>query len=76
MNEDDYIIRIRLIEVSKDALAPVISSHPSILTGLSESLERRLEQIAAARQARTEAAEPPPPQDAILKKLMRFFSIT
>jgi small-conductance mechanosensitive channel len=67
---------VRLIEVSKEALAPVISSHPSILTGLSECLERRLEQNAAARRAGAEAVEPPPPQDAILKKLMRFFGIS
>jgi len=67
---------VRLVEVSKEALSPVISSHPSILTGMSECLERRLEQIAAARRAGAEAAEPPPPQDAILQKLMRFFGIS
>ena len=67
---------VRLIEVSKEALAPVISSHPSILTGLSDRLERRLEQIAAARRTGAEAVEPLPPQDAILRKLMRFFGIS
>jgi small-conductance mechanosensitive channel len=67
---------VRLIEVPKEALSPVISSHPSILTGLSECLERRLEQIAAARRAGAEAGEPPPPQDAILQKVMRFFGIS
>jgi small-conductance mechanosensitive channel len=67
---------VRLIEVSKEALSPVISSHSSILTGLSEFLERRLEQIAAARRAGVEAGEPTPPQDAILQKLMRFFGIS
>jgi small-conductance mechanosensitive channel len=67
---------VRLIEVSKEELAPVIFSHPSILTGLSESLERRLEQIAAARRARTDEVEPSPPQEAILRKLMRFFGIS
>ena len=67
---------VRLIEVSKEALSPVVSSHPSILTGLSETLERRLEQIAAARRARTGVVKPPPPQDAILRKVMRFFGIS
>jgi CRP-like cAMP-binding protein len=67
---------VRLIEVSKEALSPVISSHPSILTGLSDRLERRLEQIAASRRAGAEAAEGPPPQDAILRKLKRFFGIS
>ena len=66
---------VRLIEVSKEALSPIISSHPSILTGLSDLLERRLEQIAAARRASAEVAEHPPPQDAILHKLRRFFGI-
>ena len=67
---------VRLIEVSKEALSPVISSHPAILTGLSDRLERRLEQIAAARRASAEEAEHPPPQDAILQKLRRFFGIS
>lgn len=67
---------VRLIEVSKEALSPVIASHPSILAGLSECLERRLEQIAAARRAHAGDVEPPPPQDAILQKLMRFFGIS
>jgi small-conductance mechanosensitive channel len=67
---------VRLIEVSKEALSPVISSHPSILTGLSDRLEHRHEQIAAARRAGAEAAEPPPPRDAILRKLKRFFGIS
>jgi CRP-like cAMP-binding protein len=67
---------VRLIEVSKEVLSPVISSHPSILTGLSAFLERRLEQNAAARRAGAEAVEPPPLQDAILQKLMRFFGIS
>jgi len=67
---------VRLIEVSKEALAPVISSHPSILTGLSDLLERRLEKIAAARRASAEAAERPPPHEAILRKLRRFFGIS
>jgi CRP-like cAMP-binding protein len=66
---------VRLIEVSKEALSPVISSHPAILTGLSDLLERRLEQIAEARRASAEVAEHPPPQDAILHKLRRFFGI-
>lgn len=67
---------VRLIEVSKEALSPVISSHPAILDGLSDRLERRLEQIAAARRASAEEAEHPPPQDAILQKLRRFFGIS
>jgi hypothetical protein len=67
---------VRLIEVSKEALSPVISSHPSILTGLSDRLEHRHEQIAAARRAGAEAAEPPSPRDAILRKLKRFFGIS
>ena len=67
---------VRLIEVSKEALSPVISSHPSILTGLSDRLERRLEQIAAVRREGAETVEPPPPKDAILQKLMRFFGIS
>jgi small-conductance mechanosensitive channel len=67
---------VRLIEVSKEALSPVISAHPAILAGLSDRLERRLEKIAAARQAGAEAAEPPSPQDAILRKLKRFFGIS
>jgi hypothetical protein len=67
---------VRLLEVSKEALSPVISSYPSILTGLSESLVRRLEQNAAARQACAGDVEPPLPQGAILQKLMRFFGIS
>jgi small-conductance mechanosensitive channel len=67
---------VRLIEVSKEALSPVISSHPSILAGLSESLERRLDQLAAARRAGAEEAEPTLPRDAIRRKLMRFFGIS
>jgi hypothetical protein len=43
---------------------------------LSECLERRLEEIAAARRAGAEAVEHPPPQEAILQKLMRFFGIS
>lgn len=66
---------VRLIEVSKEALSPIISSHPSILTGLGDLLERRLEQIAAARRASAEIAEHTPPRDAILHKLRRFFGI-
>ena len=67
---------VHLIEVSKEALSPVISAHPSILTGMSECLERRLGQIAAARRAGVEAADHPPPKDAILRKLKRFFGIS
>ena len=67
---------VRLLEVSKEAVSPVISSHPSILTGLSEALERRLEMIAAARRERAGDVEPPLPKDAILRKLVRFFRIT
>ena len=67
---------VRLIEVSKEALSPVISAYPSILTGLSECLERRLEQIAASRRESAEDAEHPIPQYAILQKLMRFFGIS
>jgi len=32
--------------------------------------------LAAARRAGAEAAEPTPPRDAILRKLMRFFGIS
>ena len=67
---------VRLIEVSKEALSPVTSAYPSILTGLSECLERRLEQIAAARRESAEDAEHPIPQYAILQKLMRSFGIS
>jgi small-conductance mechanosensitive channel/CRP-like cAMP-binding protein len=65
-----------LAEISKDAIAPIIRSHTSILKGLSEFLERRLEQIAAARRAGAEGGEPPPRREAILQKLMRFFGIS
>ena len=66
---------VRLLEISKAALEPVIRNHPSVVEGLTTSLEHRLEKIMTSQQVRVEAAEAPTLHEAILRKLKRFFGI-
>jgi small-conductance mechanosensitive channel len=67
---------VRLIEISKDALGPIIRSHPSVLEGLSSALADRLQKILTAQQVRKVADEASSLHDALLRKLMRFFGIS
>jgi small-conductance mechanosensitive channel/CRP-like cAMP-binding protein len=67
---------VRLIEISKDALGPIIRSHPSVLEGLSSALADRLQKILTAQQVRKVADEASSLHDALLQKLMRFFGIS
>jgi small-conductance mechanosensitive channel/CRP-like cAMP-binding protein len=64
---------VRLIEISKDAIGPIIRSHPSVLGGLSSALGDRLRKIMTAQQVRKVVDEAPSLHDALLQKLMRFF---
>jgi small-conductance mechanosensitive channel/CRP-like cAMP-binding protein len=64
---------VRLIEISKDAIGPIIRSHPSVLGGLSSALGDRLRKIMTAHQVRKVVDEAPSLHDALLQKLMRFF---
>jgi small-conductance mechanosensitive channel len=65
-----------LIEISKDAIGPIIRSHPSVLEGLSSALGDRLQKILTAQQVRKVADEASSLHDALLQKLMRFFGIS
>jgi len=67
---------VRLLEISKAAIEPIIVTHPTIAEGLSTALERRLEKILTAQQIRAVVAEAPTLRDAILKKLRLFFDIS
>jgi CRP-like cAMP-binding protein len=67
---------VRLLEISKEALEPIITAHPPVAEGLSTALERRLKGILTAQQLRAEAAEAPTLRDAILQKLRFFFGIS
>ena len=67
---------VRLLEISKEALEPIIVAHPPVAEGLSAALERRLNQILTAQQIRVEAAEAPTLRDAILQKVRLFFGIS
>jgi small-conductance mechanosensitive channel/CRP-like cAMP-binding protein len=67
---------VRLIEISKSAIGPIIRSHPSVLEGLSSALGDRLQKILTAQQVRKVADEASSLHDALLQKLMRFFGIS
>jgi CRP-like cAMP-binding protein len=67
---------VRLLEISKAALEPVIRAHPSVAEGLTTSLERRLEKILTSQQVRVEAAEAPTLHEAILRRVRNFFGIS
>jgi small-conductance mechanosensitive channel/CRP-like cAMP-binding protein len=67
---------VRLLEISKEALEPIILAHPPVAEGLSAALERRLNNILTARQIRAAAAEAPNLRDAILRKLRLFFGLS
>ena len=67
---------VRLIEISKGAIGPIIRSHPSVLEGLSSALGDRLQKILTAQQVRKVADEASSLHDALLRKLMRFFGIS
>ena len=67
---------VRLLEISKDALQPILHAHPQVAEGLSAALERRLKGILTAQQIRAEAAEAPTLGDAILRKLKLFFNLS
>jgi small-conductance mechanosensitive channel/CRP-like cAMP-binding protein len=67
---------VRLIEISKSAIGPIIRSHPSVLEGLSSALGDRLRKILNAQQVRRMADEASSLQEALLRKLMRFFGIS
>jgi CRP-like cAMP-binding protein len=67
---------VRLVEISKEAIGPIIRSSPSVLEGLSAALETRLQRILTAQQVRKVATEASTLHDALLDKLRRFFGIT
>jgi len=66
---------VRLVEISKEAIGPIIRSSPSVLNGLTAALKNRLEKILTAQQVRKVADEAPSLHDALLDKLKRFFGI-
>lgn len=65
-----------LVEISKGAIAPIIRSHPSVLGGLSSALGERLQKILTAQQVRKVVDEAPSLNEALLRKLRRFFGIS
>jgi small-conductance mechanosensitive channel/CRP-like cAMP-binding protein len=65
-----------LAEISRNAIAPIIRSHPSVLEGLSSALGERLQTILTAQQVRKVVDEAPSLNEALLKKLRRFFGIS
>ena len=67
---------VRLVEISKEAIGPIIRSSPSVLEGLSAALETRLQKILTAQQVRKVATEASTLQDELLDKLRRFFGIS
>ena len=67
---------VRLVEISKEAIGPIIRSSPSVLEGLSAALENRLQKILSAQQVRNVANEASSLSDALLNKLKRFFGIS
>jgi CRP-like cAMP-binding protein len=67
---------VRLIEISKGAIGPIIRSHPSVLEGLSSALADRVQKILTAQQVRKVADEASSLHEALLQKLMRFFGIS
>ncbi|MBE0607006.1 MAG: mechanosensitive ion channel [Deltaproteobacteria bacterium] len=67
---------VQLVEISKDAIAPIIRSHPSVLGGLSSALGERLQKILSAQQVRKVVDEATSLDDALLYKLRRFFGIS
>ena len=68
-------VEAHLIEVSKEALGPIIRSHPAVTDGLTDALEHRLRKIMSAQQVRKVAGEGPTLHEAILRKLKDFFGI-
>jgi small-conductance mechanosensitive channel/CRP-like cAMP-binding protein len=67
---------VRLLEISKEALEPIITEHPPVAEGLSAALERRLKGILTAQQVSVATAEAPTLRDAILQKLKLFFNLS
>jgi len=67
---------VRLVEISKEAIGPIIRTSPSVLEGLSAALENRLQKILTAQQVRKVVDEAPSLNDALLHKLRRFFGIS
>ncbi len=67
---------VRLIEISKEAIEPIVQSHPAVAEGLSVALERRMEKIVEARQLPMTAAEAATPPDVILRKIKNFFGVS
>jgi small-conductance mechanosensitive channel/CRP-like cAMP-binding protein len=67
---------VRLVEISKEAIGPIIRSSPSVLEGLSAALETRLQKILTAQQVRKVVTEASTLQDELLDKLRRFFGIS
>ena len=67
---------VRLIEISKSAIGPIIRSHSSVLEGLSSALGDRLQKILTAQQVRKVADEASSLHEALLQKLIRFFGIS
>jgi len=65
-----------LVEISKEAIGPIIRSNPSVLEGLSAALENRLQKILTVQQVRKVVDEAPSLQEALLQKLMRFFGVS
>jgi CRP-like cAMP-binding protein len=67
---------VRLIEISKEAIGPIIRSHPSVLEGLSSALGDRLQKILTAQQVRKVVDEASSLHAALHHKLKRFFGIS
>ena len=67
---------VRLIELSKEAIGPIIRSHPSVLEGLSSALGDRLQKILTAQQVRKVVDEASSLHAALHHKLKRFFGIS
>lgn len=65
-----------LIEITKEALAPIISSNPSIAEELSVSLENRLEKIKEVQLYSKIAPEADVRRFALLVKIKKFFNIS
>jgi CRP-like cAMP-binding protein len=69
------VSEVRLAEISKDDIEPLIRANPHLLESLSSILAERqaanLEQMKSARQSRTADA-----RDVFLKKLKAFFGLS
>jgi len=65
-----------LMEISKDAVEPILRSHPSMMESLSAALEQRAEKIGAALRLHQSSAEAQPRSIDFLQKIKDFFGIS